>query len=224
MVIALRRVALFGVFAVAACSPNVYIVDGSSATDGSGGSSATDGSAGNSATGGKSYDMTAEFPGTANPNGPWTYGWAATMGGTLTLYPKLVANWAGLSWGDPANNVFNTPLAWKNTTSGVVDGVPPGMASLHPGQSGEYSVARFTAPSDGTYSASIQFFSGDSGETDATVYVNGAVVFSGATSTNPHHTVPPTSLSAGVTIEIWVGPFGSGVADNTPVKLTIQAQ
>ncbi|GMV15038.1 MAG: hypothetical protein KJ015_18815 [Myxococcales bacterium] len=59
---------------------------------------------------------------------------------------------------------------------------------------------------------------------DSKVYVNRASAFTGVTSTNPQHTVSPTALTAGATIELWVGPSGSGLCDNTPVTPTIQAQ
>ena len=213
---------------------------GAAGAGGAAGSGGTGGSGGDASTGdaptdstadgdgapdaGKRFDLAADFPGTANPNGPWTYGWAATLAGSLTVYPKLEKNAVGPIWNDPANNSLGTPSAWKNNSSGILYGVPVGMVSLHPGQAGEYSVVRFKAPAAGTYSASVKFFSGDTGETDAKVYVNGTSVFTSVTSTDPTYAVPPTALASGATIELWVGPSGSGISDNTPVSLTIQAQ
>ncbi|MBX3125137.1 MAG: hypothetical protein KF718_00390 [Polyangiaceae bacterium] len=184
---------------------------------GTGSEAGVDGSAG------MTFDMSADFPGVANPNGPWTYGWAPTLGLPLLSYPTLVTTADGPNWHDPANNNLGTPSVWKNTTDSLPYGVPPGFVALHPGQAGEYSVVRFTAPVAGSYAASIQFLSGDSGETEGVVRVDGVTVFSQVTTANPTHVVQPTPLPVGATIEAWVGPFGDGGSDNTPVVLVITA-
>lgn len=168
------------------------------------------------------WNLTEVVPGTTNPNAPWAYGWAPSLGGSLTLFTMLTTDLEHQGWIDPANVVLATPQIWRNRGAAPIAGVPVGAVSMHPGQGGEYAVARFTAPTAGRYRATLQAFDGASGVTDATVRVDGAF---GTTVTvdgsNPTLTVPATTLAAGDAIELWIGPAGDGSDDNTPVTFVV---
>jgi hypothetical protein len=173
------------------------------------------------------WDLTAAFPGTTNPSGPWTYGYRFGLDGALVEFSALaleLGEASGAAWYDPANHDSSVPSVWMNSGTELIYGNPAGMVALHPGLRGEYAVVRFIAPAPGTYSAEIQFFDGDTGATDATVVVDGDTVFARAvTADNPAFTLLPVTLDAGESIEVLVGPAGDGYADTTPVSFTIHA-
>lgn len=170
------------------------------------------------------YDFTSDFDDIANPNGVWTYGWAAALGAPVVVFPDASMSGADGSpaWRDFDNIMLGAPVAWRNLSGGEVDGVPPGMASLHPGLTNEYTVARFTAPDSGTYSAIVRIYSGDIGETDAAVVVQSFENALGETSLTPTFDLPATLLGAGDTIDVWIGPTADGgFSDNTPLTFVV---
>ena len=164
------------------------------------------------------WDVTADFSATANPNGVWSYGYEVTPGGSFNLYNNHVTSWAGwLIWnigpGDPP------PIVAKNM-GGPLHGVKTGEISLHPGPSGQYSVARWTSPITGTITISGYFGAGDSGPMNYYVYQNGTKIFSvlGTTSDGPFSLV--VTANPGTTIDFVVGGYYYG--GNTPLHATIK--
>jgi alpha-tubulin suppressor-like RCC1 family protein len=171
------------------------------------------------------WDATADFSGTANPNGAWSSGYTATLGSTFILFPAFESVALDL-WYDPTNFAIGTPIFGKNVSASTAYGVPPGEVTLHPGcNASEYAELRWTAPQAGSYLANVQFFAGDGGNTDAAVLVNGgAPVFTVAsTNTNPSYS-SFLSLAAGDRIQFAVGTGGDGcTSDNTPIRVTVLA-
>src|SRR5579862_1831786 len=119
---------------------------------------------------GVTYDVAADFSTTSNPNGVWTYGYALTLGGSLIVYNQpgstLGVDYWSLSGGVP-------DVAHNSTPNPVSLGTPlfaPYQAALHPGQNGEYSIFRFTAPVAGTYQLQTSFSGIDTSGTSTDVH------------------------------------------------------
>lgn len=174
-------------------------------------------------------DVTKDFATTANPNGAWTYGYSlgdprAADAGALVVYSAVTNATPSIpAWYDPANSVLGAPAAWRNDSAGAVNGIQPGEFAMHPGNAGEYAVARWTAPSAGSYVVTVQFKAGDSGDTDGLLLHNGvALVTEVSTSTEAVHDLTVT-LAAGDRLEAAVGPKGDFRFDSTPVRFSIRS-
>ena len=141
------------------------------------------------------YDAAADFSTAKNPNGVWSYGWEATLGGDFKLLrgadtkqqpdfpPDKIASSMGYF---PAYDIYY-PFVAKNMTDKTVitsgGHVPylPGQLLMHPSNDGGYSVVRFTAPSDGSYGIRSTFEGRDDRLTTTDVHVlcNGHSLFKG---------------------------------------------
>ena len=126
------------------------------------------------------WDAASEFndsenPDAANPSGVWSYGWKKELTGKFYLAstpftdPPFRFGWC---------NASGYPLIYHSARpiSALMNGpntytVPPHGLALHPGLNGEYAVLRFTAPTDGTYKVSGQFFAADDNATGTTTDV-----------------------------------------------------
>jgi hypothetical protein len=110
----------------------------------------------------------------ANPSGVWSYGWKKNLTGRFFL----------------ATTPFNDPpsrFGWCSASGGpaIVRNVRPvtatvgvnplalraGALDLAPGLRGEYAVVRFTAPTEGTYKVSGQFYAQDDNDIGTTTDV-----------------------------------------------------
>ena len=126
------------------------------------------------------WDAASEFndsanPDAANPSGVWSYGWKKTLTDKFFL--------ALTPYSDPPDrfgwcNASGFPLICHSTRAvpTLKDGtnranVPPHGLAMHPGLNGEYAVLRFTAPADGTYKVSGQFYAQDDNATGTTTDV-----------------------------------------------------
>jgi hypothetical protein len=125
------------------------------------------------------WDAAAEFndsvnPDAANPSGVWSYGWKKSLTDKFFL--------ASTSYGDPPNlsgwsSASGFPIICHLSRSvPVAVGVspstfPPLALDFHPGPNGEYGVLRFTAPGDGAYKVSGQFYALDDNATGTTTDV-----------------------------------------------------
>ncbi len=144
------------------------------------------------------YDPAAEFSVAGNPNGNYTYGYAASLGGALTPYTVS------------GTNVFGVYSAWQSTVDtflGVYRFNSNNTLILHPSYFGLISVLRFTAPTTGTYAINGSFANGDNASTDVHVLLNGVSAFDGTIGTTAPFALSQ-SLTAGSTIDFAVG-FGS---------------
>ena len=172
---------------------------------------------------GSIWNVTTDFENSTNPNGAWSYGWV--NGSNFQLYSHAVTNGTiSKDWQGDVNS-DGTPLIWKNFGPPAY-GAGTGQVSLHPGPSGQASVARWTAP--GTISSPVtvqgQFFPGDIGAMQVGIFVNGL----------PQNTVPlwtavdsgafnlSIPISAGGTIDFAV--YGAYYYGTTPLDATITDQ
>ena len=126
------------------------------------------------------WDASSEFndsanPDAANPCGVWSYGWKKELTGTFYLVstpftdPPSRFGWCNAS-GYPliyhSTRTVPTLMNEPNTYT-----VPPYGLGMHPGLSGEYAALRFTAPANGTYKVSGQFYALDDNDTGTTTDV-----------------------------------------------------
>jgi hypothetical protein len=174
------------------------------------------------------YDVARDFSTTANPSPPWSYGSELGLGGTFMTYTSSIRG-AVDQW-----SFGGLPNVWHNPSTVTVPQAtnltPPGGFGLHPGPSGEYSIARWTAPASGTYSIVGDFTGLDwyyPTSTDVHILQNNNAevqLFSG--NINSYNVPLNFSLNvivaAGDTIDFAVG-FGSGgfFGDATGLAATI---
>lgn len=166
----------------------------------------------------KTWDFIDAFPGAdTNPNGVWSYGIEPSPGGSFSLFTTLSHNdYNSPAWAmDPA---ASPPVMWKNMGP-YRYATQPGEVSLHPGPSGEYTVARWTSPVTGTIMIDGKFCAGDSGSMGYFIYQNGSEIWSihGASDDRPFSLT--RTVNKGTTLDFMVGEgydFG-----NTPLYATI---
>jgi hypothetical protein len=178
------------------------------------------------------YDVALDFSPTSNPAGAWSYGWSSELTSAFGLYAftfndRDIDNWT-ISDTSP-------PSVSHNGTSGEITLNPetitwqPGQFALHPGISGEYSHARWTAPADGTCEITAEFTGIDHTGTTTDVHVlhNSVSLFSGSVDGYGDTELYSTSISvdAGDTIDFSVG-YGNGAYwdDTTALAATVSFQ
>jgi len=122
------------------------------------------------------WDVSQDFSLTANPGGPWSYGYMNVLGGTFSLltYSQYSPDNNGLMIFLWSKNGYEPVAVYKNQTSqtSISDGgygtYPPGTVWFSAGMEGNVDnngVIRFTVPADkaGTYRV----------ETDVKTYLDG---------------------------------------------------
>ncbi len=159
------------------------------------------------------FDAAADFSLASNPNSPWSYGYSTTLGGAFNLYDAVFAV------NSPTNNSWGKagePFLLAGKTVG---------AYLHPGNDGEVSIFRFTAPAVDTYSLSVQFLDADSATTDVHVRRNNISLFTGAITDDTSINFTATlNLAANEIIDFAAG-FGSNgnhFFDSTSLVATLR--
>lgn len=171
-----------------------------------------------SASGQTSNELVSEFSDTLNPNPPWSFGSAPSLGGAFTLFPSTSAPCAGgVAW---TGGGANPPLVGRGTTAtawtcGTMV-LPYGYAVMVPGSAGERSVARLTVSQPGIFS--IYFHAeridlAGATATDVSVRHNGAVVGSGVLANGlaaPQILYPTIYAGIGDVIDFSVGDGGDG--------------
>jgi hypothetical protein len=189
------------------------------------------------ASAGAIYNAAADFSLAGNPNGVWSYGYETTLG-TFTAYTLSTNAFGGnglLSAWYINNSLLapDLPAVIKNTSGSTLTWgtvvQPADMLDLHPGQFGELSVVRFTAPADASYIFSGLLQGLDTGNTTTHVFaqING---FSGATfPINLFGAFVPIdgtlALSAGDRVDFLVdfGADGNFFNDSTGLQLTVES-
>jgi hypothetical protein len=186
------------------------------------------------------YNVATDFSIAANPNGVWTYGFEATIGGAFTAFPTgngyHCCGGPLLAWGDSGGTVaaefYNPSAGSANLFAQANAPVGPGQAGLYPGVTNEaYAVFRFTAPANNLYSLAGAFSGLDTvgTTTDVHIVLDSLCPASVCLFDN---TISPTgnsksfsiaiNLTAGDTLDFIVGSGGNGNAnDATALAATI---
>jgi hypothetical protein len=199
----------------------------------------------NRAFAGTVYNAVSDFSIAANPNGVWSYGWSATLGGPLNLYGVTdTTGVPGISgWLLSGTLPFSPPYVSHNDTNQVITinnsaTIPPGVLWMHPSFTGQYSVLQWTAPTSGNFQIHALFTGLDYvGPTTTDVHVlvfyaktqSMVPLFSGQiTSYRLSSTInfPTTHFSTGDTVSFAVG-WGADAnygSDSTGVVARIQSK
>lgn len=175
-------------------------------------------------------DVAFEFNAATNTAGSrWTYGWAPSLGGVVTLYTVRHDTNSVQHWRASPNHLSYASYNPTGTPRTLPNGVTiPGRGfQLQPGAS-QWAVTRWTAPVAGEVDVAVRFIARSTQSTDRAVAVmnGGAVVFSRWVLPAVHGTVVSMSarleVAAGATIDVLVGSAdGSNVADVTGVDATV---
>lgn len=197
-----------------------------------------------------SWDAAADFSGTFNPSGAWSYGWSASRGSAFNL-DTVATTVSGLNVWNYSSTQVEPDVFYNGTTSTInpahTNPIPAGTLAFHPGPTGQNAIVRWTAPSTGSYNLAATFTGRDQvgpTTTDVAVLSKGTQLWAGevtgflATQT---FSAGPLNLSAGDSIDFTVG-FGtdrtylydstglsaaiSSLADTTPpvISITTPAQ
>ncbi len=174
------------------------------------------------------YDLAADYSTTDNPTGPWSYGSMPRALGGLTLFDHQAT--APLEPGADAVSYWNTGASsWAgyHAIFANLDSAPalvseeltvePGEVVLHPSNSGDYAVARFTAPVDGTYELSATFdaIDGQAKLADARVMLDDQTVCGANAMQDLSLTCDRRmTMTAGQTLDFMVGNGGDGFHDD----------
>lgn len=171
-------------------------------------------------------DVWVDFSTTANPAGPWSYGWSDDAGVTFhrnetnAVSPGNLATWSSASGG--GSRVAASPIDSVSHEGGT--NLSAGSLSLLPGSGGRSAVVRYVAPAAGTYEMSAHFW-GQSGyggtpvtTTDVRVRVNGALTFADSINVAGNATAAAWKgglpLAAGDRVDFVVGDGGNGAAND----------
>lgn len=178
------------------------------------------------------HNAATDFSATSNPNGVWTLGHtSSTLGSAFTPFAASGVSLGLDYWAASAGPIL--PGALHNPSSGTIfygssAVVEPGQLALHPGQLGEYAVARFTVVTAGTYTFNADFIGQDRFVSIVNVHllVNSGPVFGGALA--GYHTTASSgvfvmALLPGDTIDAAVGYGSNGnyFGDSTGVDFTV---
>lgn len=173
------------------------------------------------------YNARKDFSGEKNPNGVWSYGWIKKLGGNINVYPDYsieayAAAHNGVDiygWRD--NNLYpkvGIPFVSEQdvTTNGWKVG--PDQLIMHPGFEGEYSIIRWTAPTDGKCNVKAGFAGVLHNDKAVFIYHNSEELFKDTLSSQE---VAPTFKSefivkSGDTIDFAVGKVAYTHAAATP--------
>ncbi len=129
----------------------------------------------------QTWNAANDFSTSVNPAGAWSYGWKQSAAATFTLYTTTTLSCGSVEgW-----HAGGAPTAVKNTSSTAACcffwRMPPQSLDFHPGQGGERSTYRWTAPYAGTFAVAADFAGIDyqaPTTSDVEVDVNGSVVYS----------------------------------------------
>jgi len=113
-----------------------------------------------------SFSLVQDFSSVFNPNGAWSYGHTATLGGVFQLLPSGGGdcNVDFCGWG-LGPTYLDQPTVLSNDYLKII-----GTVELQPRGDGEYSVVRWTVPANGKFDT-VGVFVGDRDCTTTDVHV-----------------------------------------------------
>ncbi len=180
------------------------------------------------------FDAATDFSSSnPNPNGVWQYGWEATQNSSFNALSSFnqsnfssVLNMFGFLGDNWTTDNYTFITIEKNNDSKSFVGVQPQQLGMHPGSSNEYTVLRFIVPTNNAYSIFAQAFSGDFGDTDATVLLNGqSIGYVDSTNSSPVILNSIVKiLTKGDTLDLLIGSKSDNTGDTTPIKFVITPQ
>ena len=194
-----------------------------------------------SGVGGDMYVNETTGPGT-NPFGAWSLGYRTLAQGinsdAFTAMPDHQVpdpNFNLRGWGVNANTA-GLPGIYVNTNSWVVSNAQPGDILVHPGEQGQMTVARWTAPERGYITTTTTFRKitpDTAGAVDIHVVLDGVSVFDHYSYGLPYDathgsdangvytfTLPSVHMYAGYTLDVVVGYGADQIFNNDATIIT----
>lgn len=170
------------------------------------------------------YDAASDFSLASNPNGVWQYGITSTNSlDSPFILDTFQETYGPVEFWGVANTVYlgGPPFVSHNTSNMEIEygsvRWQPGQILMHPGQNGEYSVLRWTAPSAGTLFVQTSFIGQDVETTTTDVHVvhNDTSLFDGNVNgyLNSTSFTGTIQVAANDTLDIAVG-YGNGQFHN----------
>jgi hypothetical protein len=173
----------------------------------------------------RTYDAGRDFSWTQNPNGVWTYGWSATLGGPLHQYKDLIRVMGQFLWEDNSITVANDPNLGYNARTTPFQYFPPRCMLMHPGPQNQISNCVWTAPAAGIYTIQSTFVAIWTGGPHGYLLENGVKISDSLLTQNRPWSVAlnAVTLAAGDKIDAALGVGSDGVYfnDNTYFSLRI---
>lgn len=171
-----------------------------------------------------------------NPNGPWSYGYSTSLGGSFQTMAYTFADSPVLGIRTWSSDLLGTrtPSFTKNVTGSLVTWssveIEPGQLTMHPGPDNEFAILRYTASVAGAYAYSASFIGQDfifPTNSDPHVLHNGQLLWSG--NVIGFHGTDATAgtilLNAGDTLDIALGTGTNNhyYGDTTGVEFAVNA-
>lgn len=184
------------------------------------------------------WSAVADFTATSNPAGAWSYGWEGFLGAPLNLYTVTdTTSVPGMNaWLEEGAYPYNPPYVARNVTTATICYemycVPPAYLHFHPSSNAHYSVVRWTAPNQGSYTLEGEFIGLDYGgptTTDVHVLVNSKLLLFVGQIDSFNRPLPfrgTVVLGAGDTVDFAVGfgTDGSNGDDSTGIRCLIKSR
>jgi hypothetical protein len=184
------------------------------------------------------YNNAADFSGTMNPSGAWTYGYLAAESSpdssTFTGFATqgtVAGSTGSIEYWNISGGGLSPPEIFYNTSSTVNSystiTMQPHQAAFHPGPNDQYADYRFTAPQSGTYALSVTFtgIDVDGTTTDVHVLENGVSLFAGNINgygaTQTYSTILTLGSGGIVDFAVGFGLNGNYFNDSTGIDATL---
>lgn len=179
------------------------------------------------------WDVTKEFSIAANPNGVWSYGYATSLNAPFTLFPFPATNSVCIRWYSNLDPYGFHAINRTFDGVGFNDGqnpptiMPPGTLWLHPGDSGQVTILRWTAPFSGTFRAHGSFTTRCVGLVGVYLRVNETILYQSTMQGYLSNRAfdQTVSLSQGEIVDFIVTDGGNGWDfDSTSLDARIESQ
>ncbi len=174
----------------------------------------------------QTYDSSADFSSTTNPNGAWTYGWSKELTSFLHVFGNPFLFHGIQGWADSAIPMAVAPQFCFNPGPRVNGGYPPQTTAMRPGQHGEFCHCLWTASETGVYEVKVSLTALSNGSPHAYVLKNGVTIDDSVLDMGIAHSFESDSMSlwGGDRIEavVGLGKIKNFAADDTQFSLVIR--
>ncbi len=169
------------------------------------------------------YSVAADFSASSNPNSTWSYGWSLGLGAAFTLDTTNTTAYSGtgLSGWLGAQHPDGIPYILHNGTANPITlsttTYQPGQVAEQPGESNQYCIIRWTAPSSGAFTIGAAFspLSSLGNSVDVHILLDGATIFAATLDGSSTNYTGLENVTAGDTIDFAIGNGGNGPEEDT---------
>jgi hypothetical protein len=170
----------------------------------------------------QSYSAAGDFSTAGNPNGTWSYGWSLGLGSSFVLDTSNTTAYSGLGLDGwlGAQHLDGIPYVLHNGTANPITlastTYQPGQLAEQSGESNQYCVVRWTAPSSGTFNIAATFtgLSSHGDSSDVHILLDGVSIFAADVGSVTNYS-GLQSITAGDTVDFAIGNGGNGPEEDT---------